>query len=449
VLKIVKNGDLNMSKFITILILTLSLLTGFVSCSKSRENDNKTGAALLGLAMMVPQGWLDVHGAGAQRSDPKEGNPADFPKGHGPQGDAIRIYNYIRLVRNNSTGTYTIVDTGQSKTYDAVSEISAPTAGQAFYGQDAQFTGTQPSYTTSGDGLTVKDNITGLTWQKSPDTTGDGVIDSLDKMTLTQVQERAEVLNAANYGGYNDWRLPTIKELYSLINFMGTDPSGVTGNDTSGLTPFVDRTYFDFAYGDTARGERVIDMQYATSTLYVSKTMWNSPAMFGVNFADGRIKGYSLDMSYQGPGESKFPVRFVRGAVYGINDFVDNGDLTITDQATGLMWSKGDSAEGLNWQEALAWVQTKNAENYLGHNDWRMPNAKELQSIVDYTHSPDTTSSAAINALFTSTSITNEKGESDYPYYWTSTTHRSSDGTGHAAIYISFGRAMGYMTVLR
>jgi len=45
-------------------------------------------------------GWLDVHGAGAQRSDPKIGNPADYPQGHGPQGDAIRIYNYVRLVRD-------------------------------------------------------------------------------------------------------------------------------------------------------------------------------------------------------------------------------------------------------------------------------------------------------------------------------------------------------------
>ncbi|MEJ2615058.1 MAG: T9SS type A sorting domain-containing protein, partial [Ignavibacteriaceae bacterium] len=42
---------------------------------------------------------MDVHGAGAQRSDPKAGDPADYPYGHGPQGDVIRIYNYIRLVR--------------------------------------------------------------------------------------------------------------------------------------------------------------------------------------------------------------------------------------------------------------------------------------------------------------------------------------------------------------
>jgi hypothetical protein len=48
-------------------------------------------------------GWLDVHGAGAQRSDPKVGNPADYPQGHGPQGDAIRIYNYVRLVRTALT----------------------------------------------------------------------------------------------------------------------------------------------------------------------------------------------------------------------------------------------------------------------------------------------------------------------------------------------------------
>ena len=63
---------------------------------------------------------------------------------------------------------------------------------------------------------------------------------------------------------------------------------------------------------------------------------------------------------------------------YGKNDFHDNGDGTITDRATGLMWSKADSGKGMNWEAALAWVQAKNAKKYLGHNDWRLPNAKEL-----------------------------------------------------------------------
>jgi hypothetical protein len=43
---------------------------------------------------------VDVHGAGAQRSDPKAGDPKMFPHGHGPQGDVVRIKNFVRLVRD-------------------------------------------------------------------------------------------------------------------------------------------------------------------------------------------------------------------------------------------------------------------------------------------------------------------------------------------------------------
>ena len=42
---------------------------------------------------------LDVHGVGAQRSDKEIGNPNDYPQGFGPQGDVIRVYHYVRLVR--------------------------------------------------------------------------------------------------------------------------------------------------------------------------------------------------------------------------------------------------------------------------------------------------------------------------------------------------------------
>ena len=337
---------------------------------------------------------------------------------------------------------FVVVDTGQTACFDDMKEITCPDQGAIFYGQDAQFAGTQPSYTLSSDGLTVYEKVTGLTWQQSPDTNEDGTIDSLDKMTYNEAQARPAVLNKAKYGGYSDWRLPTIKELYSLMNFMGTDVG--PDSDPSSLTPFIERTFFDFAYGDTAAGERVIDAQYASSTLYVSTTMLWSKTLFGVNFADGRIKGYGL--TGMGGKQKTFLVQCVRGAGYGVNDFVDNGDSTITDRASGLMWTKGDSGEGLNWQEALAWVQTQNAANYLNHNDWRLPNAKELQNIVDYTRSPDTTSSAAIDPLFTCTGITNEAGKADYPFYWTGTTHMSSTGIHANAIYIAFGRAMGYMT---
>jgi hypothetical protein len=340
---------------------------------------------------------------------------------------------------------YAIVDTGQSKCYDNRNEIAPPQAGHPFYGQDAQFHHHPASYALSAGGLTVLDHNTGLTWQRSPDTDGNGVLNRSDKLTLSQAQALPAKLNAAKSGGFDDWRLPSIKELYSLFDARGTDPSGPGGNDTSKLTPFLDTNYFQFAYGDPRTGERVIDSQYASSTKYVGKSVRGFGKLFGVNFADGRIKGYDLFMPGGGV-EKTFFVLCVRGnPAYGQNDSHDNGDGTIADRATGLMWSKSDSGQGMNWQDALAWVQKKNGERYLGHDDWRLPSVKELQSLVDYTRSPDTTHSPAIDPIFTCTTITNEARQPDYPFYWSATTHAGFLGGG-AAMYVAFGRAAGWMS---
>ena len=340
------------------------------------------------------------------------------------------------------TLTYPIVDTGQSKCYDNRSEITPPKSGQAFYGQDAQHQVLPASYKLSTDKLTVYDNNTGLTWQRSPDTDGDHSLTRRDKLTFAQAKALPAKLNAARFGGFEDWRLPTIKELYSLILITGIDPSG-PDTDDSRLTPFLDTKYFQFAYGDSAEGERIIDSQYASSTRYVGKSFRGSEKLFGVNFADGRIKGYDLSMP-GGNMEKTFFVICVRGnPKYGINNFQDHMDGTITDLATGLMWAKADSGKGMNWEAALAWVQDKNKEKYLGHDDWRLPSAKELQSIVDYTRCPDTTDSPAISPLFTCTAITNEIGKTDYPFYWTGTTHEGLMGGG-SAVYLAFGRAAGW-----
>jgi hypothetical protein len=352
---------------------------------------------------------------------------------------------------------YAIVDTAQNRCYDDSVEIDCPESGDLWFGQDAQHQGNQPSYRVSRDGLTVQDLVTGLTWQQSPDTNGDGVFGVDDKLSYTELQAYVDALNAEQFGGYSDWRVPSIKELYSLMDFRGVDPS-VDGLDTTGLTPFIDSGVFDFAYGFTDVGERVIDSQYASSTVYLA----NDNMLFGVNFADGRIKGYGMgsglleagDTNMPMPGEGdlidtppalaaekNFTVQLVRGnPYYGRNAFRDNGDDTVSDLATGLTWMQQDSAEGMVWSDALDYCA--NADDG-GFDDWRLPDAKELQSIVDYDRSPDTTASAAIAPVFGSTTIVNEDGVDDFPYYWTGTTHAGSDGFGYSAVYLAFGRSLG------
>jgi hypothetical protein len=151
-----------------------------------------------------------------------------------------------------------------------------------------------------------------------------------------------------------------------------------------------------------------------------------------------------------GGSEKLFEVRYVRGNTgYGVNSYVDNINGTITDSSTGLMWSKTDNGIGLNWEEALNWVYQKSQETYLGYNDWRLPNAKELQSILDYSRSPQTTNSAAIDPLFEVTQIIDEGGETNYPFYWTSTTHADGppDHQLTKAVYVAFGEALGFMEI--
>lgn len=319
---------------------------------------------------------------------------------------------------------YPIVSTNQTKFYDNFNEITAPTEGSTFYGQNAMYLGTAPQYVENGDG-TVTDMVTGLMWQQSPDNNCDGIINHDDKVSYN-----AAVNGVGNYrlAGYTDWRLPTIKELYSLIMFNGDF-----------TTPFIDTTYFAFGYGDVDAGERIIEGNFITSTLCVNKTCGDeTDAMFGVNFADGRIKAYPI--TFPGNGNTNiFYFRFVRGnSKYGINNFTDNSNGTISDNATGLMWMQNDNNEAISWENALSY-----AENFqfAGYSDWRLPNAKELQSIVDYTRSPDYNNSPAINPVFNCTKITNEIQEDDYGFYWTNTTHETGVG-----VYICFGRGMGYMT---
>lgn len=314
------------------------------------------------------------------------------------------------------------VDTGQQGCYDTSGNaIPCPEPGDALFGQDANYITTPANYQDNGNG-TITDLNTGLMWQQDPG----------EKITWEAAIENAETLTL---GGYDDWRVPTITELYSLMDF-----NGVTGVSVAMSVPYINTDYFIFQYGNEAAGERIIDAQFWSSTRYVSTTMGGAPTAFGVNFADGRIKGYPITSPR---GESRMFVRYVRGSsTFDQSNYVDNGDGTISDTVSSLMWMQDDSGVGMDWGEALA---TCESSTFAGYDDWRVPDAKELQGLVDYTRAPDVTNSAAIDPIFNSTPITNELGQTDYAYYWTSTTHFDGPTNAGWAVYIAFGRGMGYM----
>ncbi len=64
------------------------------------------------------------------------------------------------------------------------------------------------------------------------------------------------------------------------------------------------------------------------------------------------------------------------------NDFVDNGDGTVTDRITGLMWQKDGSEDGMTWLKAKEYINELNREKFAGYSDWRLPTVEELASLI-------------------------------------------------------------------
>lgn len=340
---------------------------------------------------------------------------------------------------NNTKNNYVQIATGQVSLYDEDGNV-VPTLepGNPLYGQDASYLkGKKMSFKKNAD-TTITDLNSGLMWQEVPTSEG------FDWQGANDYCENLEL------GGYDDWRMPTLKELYSISDF------------SSGW-PYLDTDYFSLV-----NNERVgKSEQYWSSNKYVGHTEeGNYTAAFGVNHATGHIKAYPgeapKDMKdKKGPPKGNRPpppgngerprgnpmlkhVRAVRGIVYGTNDFKDYENQTITDKATGLMWSTKDSGKGLDWKSALSYAEKS---ELAGHTDWRLPNVKELQGIVDYSFAPNAKETKlvgpAIDPIFNCTEITNENGDKDYAYYWTSTSARFQKGKPYYyAWYVAFGRAV-------
>jgi len=222
------------------------------------------------------------------------------------------------------------------------------------YGQDAEYVKAR-SYTDLGNGI-VRDNVTGLEWVQDGNvmatrnssfdkdsTAGDG------RVTWQHALDYVALLNAEEYLGHEDWRLPTVRELSSLV-------------DSSRYNPSIDPVFSTMASGYWS----------STTNAYITIYAWY------VGFNDGVVYyNYKTNYSY---------VRAVRGNPLPANNFIDNNDGTITDTATGLMWQQAPAPGTYAWQQALAYCENL---DLAGHTDWRLPDRNELQSIVDYSrHTP-------------------------------------------------------------
>ena len=278
----------------------------------------------------------------------------------------------------------------------ASSLLLLPDTGQTNFagavpGQDADYAIHVPSFTDNGNG-TVTDTNTGLMWQK----TDNG--ESTWEYAVTNARNVA-------VGGYSDWRLPTPAELFSMLNLNNN--------------PAVDTNYFPNNPAGAAG-------------------YWWTTDIYGTNYASvwcansgGGLGPKPKTETISAGGVLRYHARYVRGgAPSNGHNYLNDGDGTVTDLDTGLMWQQVPSA-ATHWSAALT-----NAEIFSlgGHTDWRLPNIKELQTLTDYTLATATTAGAAkacVNRILFPTNTTPATA------YWSSTPLRPV--TGNQAWVVELG----------
>ena len=259
----------------------------------------------------------------------------------------------------------------------------------------------------------TRDNVTGLIWEMKTD---DGTIhDKLNRYTWCDTnpatnggnqgacgtrsgnpEDTEAFINAVNdaqFGGFSDWRLPTIKELSSLIN---------SSVQSYGLA--IDAAWFPLTTSS----------EYWSSTTNPQYTV----LAWKVDFSDGGV--VDSDVFSLGKKRALF-VRAVRATTIASAALVDNGDGTVKDIGSGLMWQKATAPETYTWQNALSYCENL---SLAGYSDWRLPNRNELQSLVDYSrYNP------AIDPLLIPHTMPS--------YYWSSTTFVANNAWN--AWFVHFG----------
>jgi hypothetical protein len=252
-----------------------------------------------------------------------------------------------------------------------------------------------PRFTGHGDG-TVTDNLTGLMWTKDANLPG-------SSKTWLEALEYVAVMNAGTHQnfGYTDWRLPNVNEIESLTN------AGVADTGTWLMTQGFSNVQSDFYYWSSTTNAwfigdawvfamwskwggylltRYMQTQAKNSALYTY--VWPVRSGQSGSLANAEIwkTGQTVSYALWDDGSLK------TGVAWPSPRFHDQSNGTVIDNLTGLIWTKNARTPGptscnpdtiKRWQEALDYVACLNTSRYLGYADWRLPNRKDLLSLVD------------------------------------------------------------------
>jgi hypothetical protein len=312
----------------------------------------------------------------------------------------INLGFLLTAYEGQTQGVINLPQTGQTKCYNA-SGAEIPCSGT---GQDGEFQvgvdWPDPRFTVSGDCVT--DNLTGLMWAKNGNLPNEA-------RTWQGALEYVTSLNSTGVlCGYTDWRLPNINELESLINAGEADFAAwlnsqgfinVPHDDLYGLYGYWSSTTIAITVGFSNEEAWIVlfpegGLNSAIKSYSGSVYVW--PVRSGqLNNPDSQYPaniwktGQTISYASGDDGDLK------RGVTWPTPRFTDNGDGTVTDNLTDLKWTKDANAPGpascspstvKKWQDTLDYLKCLNTNSYLGYNDWRLPNRKELFSLIDHSN---------------------------------------------------------------
>jgi len=351
------------------------------------------------------------------------------PCGRGIRGGGIASLLALFLILLSSpfiaiAGTIQLPQTGQKTCYDINGVvISCPGTGQDGDIQ-AGVPWPSPRFIDHGND-TVTDNLTGLMWTKNANLPG-------TYKTWQQALDYVAGMNAGTYPnfGYTDWRLPNINEHESLIDAELWGPALSAGH------PFTNVQgggyWSSTSYAGDSNNAWLVRMSYGIVDYNGKSISYNYvwPVRSGQN-GIVQLPQTGQTTSYAGGDDGDWE----RGVAWPVPRFTDQGNGTVTDNLTGLMWTKNANLPGTykTWQQALDYVKGMNAGTYsnFGYTDWRLPNRKELQSLIDRSrYNP---------ALPSGHPFTSVQGDS----YWSSTSY-VGNGARAWIVYMDSGYVSYY-----